>query len=211
MPLYKTITVNSATKVLIWKIEESFDALLKNIELTTENTDRLNKMKSVLHQKGFLSIRHLLAIEGYTDYDLFYDANGKPHLTDGVHVSITHSFIFSAIILSDIKVGIDVEKKRDKILRIAHKFNAVKELSKLSLTSRIRKLTAIWCAKESLYKGFNSAGLSFLNHIHIEDFGLDQNETTAIVDFNNKTESYHIWFSEFEGFTCAYALINNKN
>lgn len=211
MPLYKTITVNAATKVLIWKIEESFAALLKNIELTTENTDRLNKMKSVLHQKGFLSIRHLLAIEGYTDYDLFYDANGKPHLTDGVHVSITHSFIFSAIILSDIKVGIDVEKKRDKILRIAHKFNAVKELSKLSLTSRIRKLTAIWCAKESLYKGFNSAGLSFLNHIHIEDFGLDQNETTAIVDFNNKTESYHIWFSEFEGFTCAYALINNKN
>ena len=211
MPLYKTITVNAATKVLIWKIEESFAALLKNIELTTENTDRLNKMKSVLHQKGFLSIRHLLAIEGYTDYDLFYDANGKPHLTDGVHVSITHSFIFSAIILSDIKVGIDVEKKRDKILRIAHKFNAVKELSKLSLTSRIRKLTAIWCAKESLYKGFNSAGLSFLNHIYIEDFGLDQNETTAIVDFNNKTESYHIWFSEFEGFTCAYALINNKN
>lgn len=211
MPLYKTITVNAATKVLIWKIEESFDALLKNIELTTENTDRLNKMKSVLHQKGFLSIRHLLAIEGYTDYDLFYDANGKPHLTDGVHVSITHSFIFSAIILSDIKVGIDVEKKRDKILRIAHKFNAVKELSKLSLTSRIRKLTAIWCAKESLYKGFNSAGLSFLNHIYIEDFGLDQNETTAIADFNNKTESYHIWFSEFEGFTCAYALINNKN
>ena len=211
MPLYKTITVNAATKVLIWKIEESFDALLKNIELTTENTDRLNKMKSVLHQKGFLSIRHLLAIEGYTDYDLFYDANGKPHLTDGVHVSITHSFIFSAIILSDIKVGIDVEKKRDKILRIAHKFNAVKELSKLSLTSRIRKLTAIWCAKESLYKGFNSTGLSFLNHIYIEDFGLDQNETTAIADFNNKTESYHIWFSEFEGFTCAYALINNKN
>ena len=111
MPLYKTITVNAATKVLIWKIEESFDALLKNIELTTENTDRLNKMKSVLHQKGFLSIRHLLAIEGYTDYDLFYDANGKPHLKDGLYVSITHSFIFSAIILSDIKVGIDVEKK----------------------------------------------------------------------------------------------------
>lgn len=211
MPLYKTITVNAATKVLIWKIEESFDDLLKNIELTTENTDRLNKMKSVLHQKGFLSIRYLLAIEGYTDYDLFYDANGKPHLTNGVHLSITHSFIFSAIILSDIKVGIDVEKKRDKILRIAHKFTAVKEFNKLSLISRIRKLTAIWCAKESLYKGFNSAGLSFLNHIHVEDFGLDQNETTAIADFNNKTECYHIRFSEFEGFTCAYALINNKN
>jgi 4'-phosphopantetheinyl transferase len=211
MPLYKTITVNSATKVLIWKIEESFDTLLKNIELTAKNTGRLNSMKSILHQKGFLSIRHLLALEGFTDYDLYYDTNGKPHLKDGLHISITHSFIFSAIILSDIKVGIDVEKKRDKILRIAHKFTSVKNFDKLSLTSKIRKLTAIWCAKESLYKSFNRVGLSFLNHIHVEEFGLDQNETTAIADFNNKTESYHVWFSEFEDFTCAYALINNKN
>ena len=211
MPLYKTIKVNSATKVLIWKIEESFDTLLKNIELTAKNTGRLNSMKSILHQKGFLSIRHLLALEGYTDYDLYYDTNGKPHLKDELNISITHSFIFSAIILSDIKVGIDVEKKRDKILRIAHKFTSVKNFDKLSLTSKIRKLTAIWCAKESLYKSFNRLGLSFLNHIHVEDFGLDQKETTAIADFNNKTESYHVRFNEFEGFTCAYALINNKN
>jgi len=211
MPLYKTITVNSATKVLIWKIEESFDTLLQNIELTAKNTGRLNSMKSILHQKGFLSIRHLLALEGYTDYDLYYDTNGKPHLKDELNISITHSFIFSAIILSDIKVGIDVEKKRDKILRIAHKFTSVKNFDKLSLTSKIRKLTAIWCAKESLYKSFNRVGLSFLNHIHVEEFGLDQNETTAIADFNNKTESYHVRFNEFEGFTCAYALINNKN
>ena len=211
MPLYKTITVNSATKVLIWKIEESFDTLLKNIELTAENTGRLNSMKSILHQKGFLSIRHLLALEGYTDYDLYYDTNGKPHLKDELNISITHSFIFSAIILSDTKVGIDVEKKRDKILRIAHKFTSVKNFDKSSLTTKIRKLTAIWCAKESLYKSFNSVGLSFLNHIHVEDFGLDQKETTAIADFNNKTESYHVRFDEFEGFTCAYALVNNKH
>ena len=211
MPLYKTITVNSATKVLIWKIEESFDTLLKNIELTAENTGRLNSMKSILHQKGFLSIRHLLALEGYTDYDLYYDTNGKPHLKDELNISITHSFIFSAIILSDTKVGIDVEKKRDKILRIAHKFTSVKNFDKSSLTTKIRKLTAIWCAKESLYKSFNNVGLSFLNHIHVEDFGLDQKETTAIADFNNKTESYHVRFDEFEGFTCAYALVNNKH
>ena len=104
-----------------------------------------------------------------------------------------------------------MEKKRDKILRIAHKFTSVKNFDKSSLTTKIRKLTAIWCAKESLYKSFNSVGLSFLNHIHVEDFGLDQKETTAIADFNNKTESYHVRFDEFEGFTCAYALVNNKH
>ena len=58
-------------------------------------------MKSDLHQRGFLSVRHLLKEVGYSDADLIYDEFGKPHLKDGKHISITHSFTFSAIIISD--------------------------------------------------------------------------------------------------------------
>ena len=97
MPLYKTITVNPTTKVLIWKIEESFDELSEGIDLTTNCNNRVQNMKSDLHKRGFMSVRHLLALEGYTDHDLYYDENGKPHLTDDKHISITHSYIFSAI------------------------------------------------------------------------------------------------------------------
>ena len=73
MALYKTLTLNETTKVLIWKIEESFSDLQKDIELTKSSRIRLNSMKSELHQKGFLSIRHLLNIAGYADFDLIYD------------------------------------------------------------------------------------------------------------------------------------------
>tara|TARA_B100000795_G_scaffold149132_1_gene111688 strand:+ start:141 stop:788 length:648 start_codon:yes stop_codon:yes gene_type:complete len=211
MSLYKTITVNSTTKVLIWKIEESYDELKEGIILTDKSTARVSNMKSELHQRGFLSIRHLLASEGYTDHDLYYDENGKPHLHNGLRISITHSFTFSAIIISDIEVGIDVEKKREKILRIAHKFTAIEDYQRLNDQDVIvRKLTIVWCAKESLYKSFNRAGLTFLNHINVEDFSLCYNETTAMVDFEDKKESYHIWFLEFEDFTCAYALLNKR-
>ena len=211
MSLYKTITVNPTTKVLIWKIEESFKALSENIELTQNSTNRVGNMKSELHQRGFLSIRYLLASEGYSDYDLFYDENGKPHLKDGKHISITHSFIFSAIIISDTEVGIDIEKKREKILKIAHKFTTIEEYQKLAYRDVIiRKLTIVWCAKESLYKSFNRVGLTFLNHIYVEDFSLYYNETTANVNFEDKEEEYNIWFLEFEGFTCAYALLNER-
>lgn len=211
MPLYKTITVNSTTKVLIWKIEESFEDLTEDIELTQRSQQRVNGMRSKLHQRGFLSVRHLLASEGYSDHDLFYDENGKPHLNDGKHISITHSFIFSAIIISDIEVGIDVEKKREKILKIAHKFTTVDDYQKLNHRDVIiRKLTIVWCAKESLYKSFNRVGLTFLNHIHVEDFSFYYNETTAEVDFEDKVEQYNITFLEFEGFTCAYALLNER-
>jgi len=211
MPLYKTITVNSTTKVLIWKIEESYDALFKETTLTDRSSARVNKMKSELHQRGFLSVRHLLAAEGYTDHDLYYDENGKPHLLDGKHISITHSFIFSGIIISDIEVGIDIEKKREKILKIAHKFTTVEDYKKLRYKEvQIRKLTIVWCAKESLYKSFNRVGLTFLNHISVADFSLYENKTTANVNFEDKEEEFDVWFLEFEGFTCAYALLNER-
>jgi len=211
MPLYKTITVNPTTKVLIWKIEESFESLSEDIVLTERSKKRVDGMRSKLHQRGFLSIRHLLAAEGYTDHDLFYDENGKPHLHNGKHISISHSFTFSAIIISDIEVGIDVEKKREKILKIAHKFTTIKDYQKLFHRDVIiRKLTIVWCAKESIYKSFNRVGLTFLNHINVEDFSLYYNETVAEVNFEDKIEHYKVFFLEFEGFTCAYALLNER-
>ncbi len=212
MPLYKTITVNPTTKVLIWKIEESFKTLSENIELTLQSRTRVEGMKSGIHSRGFLSVRHLLKEEGYTDKDIWYDTHGKPHLSDGKNISITHSFIFSAIIISDDDVGIDIEKQRHKILKIATRFTTVEDYKKLeSEDTLIRKLTIVWCAKESLYKSFARKGMSFFQHIFVEDFNPYDNETTALVNFQDKNENYHIWFLEFEGFTCAYVLLHERN
>ena len=169
-------------------------------------------MKSDLHRRGFMSVRHLLAEEGYVDADLYYDDYGKPHLKDGKQISITHSFIFSAIIISDSEVGIDIEKQRHKILKIAHKFTPIEEYRTLANEDAImRKLTMVWGAKESLYKSFATPGVSFLQHIYVEDFRLDDLQTTAEVGYNDKEERYQVWFLEFEDFTCAYALIYTQD
>ncbi|WP_203295384.1 4'-phosphopantetheinyl transferase family protein [Luteirhabdus pelagi] len=208
MPLYKTITVNPNTKVLIWKIEESYENLSEGISLTDHCRERVEGMKSDLHRRGFMSVRHLLAAAGYTDHDLYYDEVGKPHLTDDKHISITHSFIFSGIIISDAEVGIDIEKQRNKILKIAHKFTPIKEYRTLANDDAVmRKLTMVWGAKESLYKSFARKGVSFLEHIVVSDFDMDILESSAVVTYDDKEETYDVWFLEFEGFTCAYALI----
>jgi phosphopantetheinyl transferase len=107
-------------------------------------------MKSELHQRGFLSVRHLLNEAGYSDADLYYNENGKPHLKDGKHISITHSFTFSAIIISNIEVGIDIEKNRDKIKIIQHKFVNFEKGFIHKNDNYIEQLTVIWGAKESL-------------------------------------------------------------
>jgi len=207
MPLYKTISVNSQTTVKIWKIEESYDALLKPLDLKPQSLERVLSMKSNLHQRGFLSVRHLLRDFGYTDQDLFYDDNGKPHLKDGKHISITHSFIFSGVIISDKEVGIDIEKQRDKIGIIANKFVDY-EFHYLNKNAEdyVRKLTVIWGIKESLYKLFATPGMLFKAHFLVIPFMFEDGTTIAWIDYESKKYRYNTAFLEFEGFTCAYVV-----
>ena len=205
MPLFKTITINKTTKVLIWKIEESFNTLSKDIVLTDKSSLRVNSMKSEIHQRGFLSVRHLLKKIGYADADLYYDEFGKPHLKNGKHISITHSFTFSGIIIADKHpVGIDIEMQRDKIKKIAHKFTPIETYIEKG-DDLIKKLTVIWGAKESLYKIYGKKKLRFLEHIFIKDFSLDDHKTLGEIRYHDKISTFDIHFLEFEGFTCVYA------
>jgi 4'-phosphopantetheinyl transferase EntD len=207
MPLYKTIQPNSQTTVKIWKIEESYTDLMQPLDLKPDSLERVLGMKSELHQRGFLSVRHLLREFGYTDQDLYYDAHGKPHLKDGKHISITHSFTFSGVIVSASEVGIDIEMQREKIAIIAKKFVDY-EFNYLSETDKdyIQKLTVVWGIKESLYKLFATPGMLFRQHFLVIPFMLKDGETVAWIDYQDRKYKYDTYFLEFEGFTCAYAL-----
>ncbi|MUH35330.1 4'-phosphopantetheinyl transferase superfamily protein [Zobellia amurskyensis] len=208
MPLYKIVKVNKDTKVYIWKVTETEQELSKGIDLTQHCQNRMDGMKSELHRRGFLSIRHLMAEAGYVDADLYYDEFGKPHLKDGNKISITHSNHFTGIIISSKKeVGIDIEMQREKILRIAHKFTPIEEYRTIANTDAlIRKLTIVWGCKEALYKIYAQQGLSFIHHIDVMDFTFDSAATTAEILFHGDLSNYQIRFLEFEGFTCVYAL-----
>ncbi len=212
MPLYRTITVNKDIKAAIWQVTETEAELGAPVVLTEHCQQRFNGMKSTMHRRAFLSIRHLMAKYGYSDADLYYDENGKPHLHDGTRISITHSHQFTAVILGKgVEVGIDIEKQRDKILRIAHKFTPLSEYRTMANSDAlVRKLTMVWGAKESLYKIYGQKGLSFLQHIVVSDFDMDQGATTAVIRYRGKKSQYHVYFIEFEGFTCAYAHPMNE-
>lgn len=210
MPLYKTIQISQTITAYIWKIEESENNLAQGIELTPHCQNRIDGMKSELHRRGFLSIRHLMALAGYEDKDLYYDQSGKPHLTDGNHISITHSHQFTGIIVSEVaEVGIDIEMQRDKITRIAYKFTPIEAYDDIKdEKDLVRKFTIVWGCKESLYKIYATVGLSFFKHIYIEDFSLLDTDLKGQIIYQDNTSFYDIRFLEFEGFTCVYAVKN---
>ncbi|TDE47215.1 4'-phosphopantetheinyl transferase superfamily protein [Flavobacterium rhamnosiphilum] len=218
MPLYKTInfsrSVGTTTQILVWKVTESYAELLGDVVLNNTNRIRLDGMKSEMHQRAFLSVRKLLQETGHTDLDLYYDEFGKPHLNGEKHISITHSHNFSALIISDETVGIDIELQRDKIIRIADKFcdSEFQFLSPSFGTEKaqeyIRKLTVIWGAKEAIFKIRNEKGISFKDHIKVNAFELEEKQTIAELHFDNLIKDFKIHFEEIEDFTLVYAFEN---
>lgn len=204
MPLVKTIRVDQNTEVFVWKITETLEEL-KTISLKPESLKRLQNMRSEMHRKGFSSIRHLMKTAGYSDNDLYYTQDGKPHLKDGKYISITHSFDYSALIISNSCVGIDIEKNRETVKRIASKF-IDSENYFLKEQHLIEQLTVIWGAKESLYKIHPKGGLLFKEHLPIESFELKDNKTTGWILKSPLKECYSIYFHQIDGFSLVYAL-----
>ncbi len=211
MPLFKTIQPFNHTHIYVWEIEESYSSLLEGITLTKRSEKRLLSMKSELHQRGFLSVRHLLKEAGYSDTDLFYNDHGKPFLIDGKHISITHSYTFAAIIISTEEVGIDIEKNREKIKIIQHKFVNFERGFIHKNDNYIEQLTVIWGAKESLYKIYPYGGLTFKNDIDIASFKISSGQTTGYINVENWQKMYEIFFEQFEGFTLVYAIDTGNN
>ena len=205
MPIYKTIKSSKHTTVIVWKITESLNELHCGIKLTTNSLTRIAGMRSEIHQKGYLSVRHLLKTLGYNDDDLFYTTDGKPHLKNGKHISITHSFIFSAIIVSDYEVGIDIELNREKIIKIAPKFVA-DEYIFFEEENLVEQLTVVWGAKESLFKIHPDGGLLFKHHLPIESFKLSDRQTRGWIKKDNYFEVYNIYFEQIENYTLVYAI-----
>ena len=217
MPLHLVINHDWSTKILIWKISESYTQLFSEIELNQKSQTRLQSMKSEMHQRGFLAVRKLLQEVGYSDFDLVYTTEGKPNLkpnnchTEPVEVSISHSHDFASIIISDKPVGIDLEIQKEKIVKIAPKFMDICRLENLSHKDQIKKATVIWGIKEAIFKLKNQKGISFPNHIFENEFQISDHKTKAELRFQNKIENFEIHFQEIQNYMLVYAFLENKN
>jgi 4'-phosphopantetheinyl transferase len=208
MPLYKSITIDEGTRLLIWKNTESVEELLGQVRLKDACVSRVAGMKSEQHKKGFLGVRMLMQEIGYSDFDLYYDADGKPHLKDGMNISITHSYAFSAIIVSTTDIGIDMELQREKIITIANKFIEPEftYLDPRHLAEYMRKLIVIWGVKEAVYKMISRSGLSFKQNIYVFPFEMEEKHGMASVKFEDINAAYPFFFEEVEDFTLVYCL-----
>ena len=208
MPFFKEISLPNNTSVYLWKINEEISDLKQHLLLTEISTNRLAKMKSESHIKGFLAVRKLLNVIDYTDSDLYYDSFGKPLLKNGKNISISHSHELACIIISDNKVGIDIELKSERILKnISLLFNEDFILNtKENKETTITLTTFGWAIKEALFKLIPENDVSFRDNISIQPFQVNENSCIANVEINNKKTSYTIHLETIENYVLAYVI-----
>lgn len=213
MPFYKELKINEHTIAYFWKISEDISWFNEKSELNDNSVSRLKSMQSVAHKKGFLAVRMLLQHIGLSDFDLFYNEFGKPYLKVenlevGIkkHISISHSHEFSCICISNKAVGIDIEKCKEKTLKIASRFMEVSHIENLSMADKITKATIIWGIKESIFKLKNEKGISFPKHIFESPFKLADRKGNAKLIFNNTIEEFQFQFDIIEDYAFVCTL-----
>jgi 4'-phosphopantetheinyl transferase EntD len=167
MPIFYQHNINEFTKLGIWHITEGEDFFLANVPL---KRDVSHPQKRLQHLAG----RYLLT-ELFPDFpleEILIADTRKPYLVDEkYHFSISHFGNYAAAIVSSMnRVGVDVEKVTPVVEKIREKFLSPVE-SAIAFEGieksghRLRQLTLLWSAKESIFKWYSLGGVDFREHI----------------------------------------------
>jgi len=159
----------------VWEINESLIGLSEGFK-----DDYFNKLKNNKRKLEYVCTRLLLK-EFERNLKISYNKYGAPILNNNKCISISHSNNLVAIIISDKKVGIDIEKISKKPLLISDKF--ISKNDNISMDTNDTCLA--WSAKEAIYKLHEIGGLDFKNDILIQKINKEKNIIKA--KFKNKT------------------------
>lgn len=187
MPLYKDLS-DDVTKILIWEFDEN-EELDSDLLLEPENQAKIlgyhpNKISE------FLMVRKMLKVL-LPNHKILYRDNGEPYLfPQDHHISISHSYPLAALAVSKKKVGIDLEKRKEKIKFIRHKFILHEDIY-IDDSEEVDFLTAIWCVKEALYKIHHSKHWSLKKHYDVLPFELQKEFTVKSRVYDLENEDFY--------------------
>ena len=172
MPIFKEI-ISEQTQILIWKYsdEEEFSADLILDEKEFENLKQKSPKRLIEKQMVRQMLRKILP-----NHKIRYHENGQPYLEPfDKFVSVSHSFPYAVLAISEKKIGVDIEQVKDRIDKIKLKFLHSTEIDWLGrVESGIEHLMAIWCIKEALFKIHSSKQWSFKEFYVVDEFLLDK-------------------------------------
>jgi len=207
MPV-SVINDSISNDLLLWKLSETETQLSNLVNISLSSKSKLDLIKSSSQRRQFLGVQNLLNLHKIKNDMLFYDDNGKPHLLNNKFISISHSFDYCGVIVSNVKVGLDIEKFRSKILNISKKFVSESDLGLIKLNS-VENVTKVWSIKEAVFKAFGHNKIDFKKNIIIKSVNEKFNKANVLIFKNEISENYSIEIYNFSEYICCVAKLND--
>lgn len=201
MPLLLSKPISPYSAYAVWNIQETNQVLLGLIK--EDVPEGLNPTRLAEWIVGRILIQNLCAQFALKYRGLTPNESGKPFLIGSTaEISISHSFpMAAAMIHLHNPCGIDLERARNKLIKIQNKFINEREIE---YRDNLQKLCAIWCGKEVLYKIYGRRKLSMRDETFIE-FETDS-VMNGIIQKDQMELHYRIHYEAVRDYFLAYSL-----
>ena len=202
MPFLREITPGIGIRAGIWQITESEETLLGMVNLSSSETATYASFGNELRKRQWLAYRillkHLLTPQSS---DIIYDLHGKPFLRSGSHcISVSHAGELAAVVCSPLHpAGIDIEKIKDRVIRVKERFLQEKELKVLPAENHLEQLYVYWGGKEALYKLHGKPDVDFRNDIYIHPFDylcITNQHGRATLTVGSHSKDYELFYQK---------------
>ncbi len=210
MPFEEKIN-SSFGDIAIWDLNDSLEELFQQSSLSDSEQERFNTFTAERRKKEFLATRILLdKLLKSKDEIIYPDISGKPGLKhSNKNISISHSVDFATLIISDKKVGIDIEQTTRNIDRVASRFLHPTEKDFIQKQENQQNTKVLfWCGKEAIFKCTELQGIEFNKEIIIHPFELNttEGEFKATLYKNNQHFAYLLKYRFFKNNVIVYCV-----
>lgn len=121
-------------------------------------------------------------------------ADGAPYAVarEGVthSISVSHDADYGVVVTAHIGVGVDSERLRPQLARVAGKFVADEECF-----DSLHDLLLLWTAKEAVYKLLRTPGLELRKIVVSQDF----ESASALLPSGERVDGIELYYPECEG------------
>lgn len=155
----------------VWKMQESWEELTEQLQHPTLCQEALQRFSAPHRRMEWLTVRRLLQVLIGKVPEIDYQPNGKPIIHNrGMHISISHTKEYVAVILANREVGIDIEQYGQRVHKVKTRFIRTDETILPYRGDDTWSLLLHWSAKETLFKCLGTSEVDFREHLQILPF-----------------------------------------
>jgi 4'-phosphopantetheinyl transferase EntD len=196
--------INENIHLAVWKIEEDLDFYEKNVLLSFIDQrifeETSHPEKKLEFMAGRMLCKTVLNQLKISDQPIFRNEYGKPQIPDSAYdISLSHTENYIALTIGHkLNVGIDIEKPKAKMAKVAPRLFTEKEMDYCQ--NNLVYFSKVWSAKEVLYKLFMKRELDFREHLSVKPENKDWSLMIGTIHKNDFHKNYQMAFYELEDY-----------